>query len=111
MISVDWNDKKYLKSLFNIDDVIFDTYRKLPMKIRFVYLCRFKKDKITLDEFDSFCSSSSESFTKELKTESLSLFNIECKIPFYINKDRFIKAREENVIFSRDIKLKLLLCQ
>jgi hypothetical protein len=108
---INWEDQKYLKNLFDIDGVAFDTYRKLPEKLRFTYLTKFKKDKITLDEFDSFCSSYSTSFTNELKSNCLSLFDIKCKIPYYVNKDRFIQARENDIEFTRDLKLKLLLCQ
>ena len=105
---INWEDQKHLQNLFDIDGVAFDTYRKLPEKLRFSYLSKFKKDKITLDEFDNFCSGSSYSFTKELKTESLSLFNIKCPIPYYVNKERFVQARENNVEFTRDLKLILL---
>ena len=108
---IDWKDKKYLQNLFNIDGVAFDTYRKLPEKIRFKFLCKFKKNKITLDEFDNFCSGYTSSFTKELKKELLSLFDIDCPIPFYVNKEKFVTSRESDVEFSRDLKLKLLLCQ
>ena len=105
---IDWKDKELLQNLFDIDGVAFDTYRKLPDKVRFKYLTKFKKDKITLDEFDNFCSGSSYSFTKELKVELLSLFDIKCPIPYYVNKERFVQARESNIEFTRDLKLILL---
>lgn len=108
---IDWKDKEYLQNLFDIDGVAFDTYRKLPEKLRFTYLTKFKKDKITLDEFDTFCSSNSISLTKELKIESLALFDIKCPVIFYVNKEIFISERKRNVEFTRDLKLKLLLCQ
>ena len=100
------SDKKNLQKLFDIGEVEFKTFVSLPEDIKYKYINRFKK-KISLDDFDSFCSYYMQ---KEVKDKLLSLFEIECEVPYYFGIDLFKLERERNVQFTRDLKIKLL-CQ
>lgn len=103
---MNWKDKEYLQKLFDIDEVEFRTFVSLPEDLKYKYINRFKK-KISLDDFDSFCSYYMQ---KEAKDKLLSLFGIECEVPYYVGMDLFKLEREKNVQFTRDLKIKLL-CQ
>ena len=90
-------DMESIKILFDIGYVEYKTFRNLPKELQIEYISRFKR-KITVDDFDKFCSS--PLLTQE-KIDLLKIWGIEYSS---------YMLRKSNKEFDRDLKI-LLICQ